>query len=226
MRADLSQAQTVAWERLADPGVWWTGAARIAIAAESRHALLSARSAARARLPCLLHCTPARIAGLKSELSDAAIEAVHRIRTDSGRLGDAWFLKLREAGLAEEAYVELVSVVAVVTAIDTFRRAAGLPTLDLPTARPGAPSQRRPYGARPGLGWVATLAPQDRSSDDPDLYGDDPGPRRRPGANIQQALSLVPEAMIHWWDLLETMYQTSRQMRDFARSTGRSAMPR
>ncbi len=214
MRADLSQAQTVAWERLADAGAWWTGAARIAIAAESRHALSCrlCRTRATALSPFLHAGAHGR---LQSGLSDAAIEAVHRIRTDSGRLGKAWFLRLREAGLTEEAYVELVSVVAVVTAIDTFRRAAGLPALNLPTARPGAPSQRRPSGARPGLGWVATLAPQDRSSDDADLYGDDPGPRRRPGANIQQALSLVPEAMIHWWDLLETMYQTSRQMRDF-----------
>ena len=214
MRADLSQAQTVAWERLANPGVWWTSAARVAIAAESRHALGCplCRARAAALSPFSHAGTHAR---LESELPDAAIEAIHRIRTDSGRVGEAWFLRLREAGLAEEAYVELVSVVAVVTAIDTSRRAAGLPTLNLPTAQPGAPLQRRPSGARPGLGWVATLAPQDRSSDDPDLYGDDPGPRRRPGANIQQALSLVPQAMIHWWDLLETMYQTSRQMRDF-----------
>ena len=61
------------------------------------------------------------------------------------------------------------------------------------------------------------MAPDDRSDDDPDLYGDEPGPRRRPGANIQRALSLVPESMIHWWDLLETMYQSSAQMRDFGR---------
>jgi hypothetical protein len=27
----------------------------------------------------------------------------------------------------------------------------------------------------------------------------------------------VPPAMIHWWDLLEQMYQSSQQMRDFTR---------
>ena len=74
-------------------------------------------------------------ARLESPLTDAAIEAIHRIRTDPGRLGETWFLRLREAGLGEEAYVELVSVVAVVTAVDTFRHAAGLEPWALPSPR-------------------------------------------------------------------------------------------
>jgi hypothetical protein len=28
--------------------------------------------------------------------------------------------------------------------------------------------------------------------------------------------SLVPDSMIQWWDMLEAMYQSSAQMRDFA----------
>ena len=150
-----------------------------------------------------------------SPLTDAAIEAIHRIRTDSGRLGETWFLRLREAGLGEAAYVELVSVVAVVTAVDTFRRAAGLDPWPLPAPRDGAPTRHRPRGARPGLGWVATLAPEDVTPEDPDLYRAHPGPRERYGANIHRALSLVPDSMIHWWDMLEAMYQSSAQMRDF-----------
>lgn len=216
MRPDLTRAQAVAWDRLADPGTWWTPVERLAIAAESRHAgtCKLCRDRAAALSPSSI---PGVHATLDTTLPEPAIEAIHRIRTDSGRLGEAWFLRLREAGLAEEAYIELVSVVAVVTAIDTCRRAAGLPVLSLPVPRSGAPSRRRPAGARAGIGWVATLAPEDRGPGDADLYGDEPGPRRRPGANIQRALSVVPEAMIHWWDLLEAMYQSSRQMRDFSR---------
>lgn len=30
-------------------------------------------------------------------------------------------------------------------------------------------------------------------------------------------MSLVPDSMIHWWDMLEAMYQSSAQMRDFGR---------
>ena len=106
--------------------------------------------------------------------------------------------------------------VAVTVAIDTFRRGAGLPPLALPAAEPGAPSRRRPAGARAGSGWVPTLAPEDRTDDDPDLYQENPGPRRRYGANIHRALSLVPNSMIHWWDVLEELYQTGGQMRNYS----------
>ena len=216
MRDDLATTQAQAWQRLASAGAWWTGAQRIAIAAEARHTLDCAFCAAR-----VAALSPLAVGGahtrLDSPLTDAAIEAIHRIRTDPGRLGETWFLRLREAGLAEEAYVELVSVVAVVTAVDTFRRAAGLQPWALPPPRDGAPTRHRPRGARPGLAWVATLAPEDVTPDDPDLYRDRPGPRARYGANIHRALSLVPDSMIHWWDMLEAMYQSSSQMRDFAR---------
>ena len=216
IRNDLADAQARAWQRLAAPGTWWTGAERVAIAAETRHARDCPLCAQRA-----VALSPLAVAGahvrLDSSLSDAAAEAIHRIRTDPGRLGESWFLRLREAGMSEEAYVELVAVVAVVTAVDTFRRAAGLERLALPVPQDGAPSQYRPRNARAGLCWVATLAPEDVTPDDPDLYRAHPGPRERYGANIQRALSLVPHGMIHWWDLLEAMYQSSREMRDFAR---------
>jgi len=121
------------------------------------------------------------------------------------------------SGLPDTQYVELISVVAVVVAIDTSRYAAALEPWDLPVPQNGSPTFRRPVGAKPGLAWVATMAPEDRTESDPDLYGDEPGPRRRSGANIHRALSLVPDAMLHWWDMFEAMYQTSAQMRDFSR---------
>lgn len=214
MRDELAETQVQAWRRLASAGTWWTPAERVGIAAESRHARDCAFCVRR-----LATLSPLAVIGehdrLESPLPDAAIEAIHRIRTDPGRLGEGWFLRLRECGLGEGAYVELVSVVAVVTAVDTFRRAAGLEPWALPVPLHGAPSRRRPRGARSGLGWVATLAPDDVAADDPDLYRDHPGPRARSGANIHRALSLVPDSMVHWWDMLEAMYQSSAQMRDF-----------
>jgi len=164
--------------------------------------------------------SPATIAGAHDSagaLPPAPVETIHRIATDSGRLGESWFHRLLADGLTDTRYVELVSVVASVVAVDTFRYAAGLAPWDLPVPQPGAPTFRRPVGAKRGLGWLATMAPEDRTRDDPDLYGDEPGPRRRTGANIHRALSLVPDAMLHWWDMFEVMYQTSAQMRDFSR---------
>ena len=64
---------------------------------------------------------------------------------------------------------------------------------------------------------MATLAPEDRTDEDPDLYREHPGPRERYGANIHRALSLVPHAMMQWWDMFECMYLTSATMRDFGR---------
>ncbi len=214
MRPALEAAQRTAWRRLGSPGTWWTGPERIAIARETRVATECDFCAARAAA-----VSPLAVRGDHSvtepSLSGPAIEAIHRIRTDPGRLGETWFHHLRNLGLGEEAYVELVSVVAVTVAVDTFRRGAGLAPLALPPAAPGTPSRCRPSGAKPGLGFVATLAPEDRTDADPDLYGDHPGPRRRVGANIHRALSLVPDSMIHWWDVLEELYQSGPQMRDY-----------
>ena len=216
MRLALEAAQTLAWRRLGSPGTWWTAADRLAIVRETRAApdcrFCQSRAAA---------LSPLTVSGqhvtTETSLPAPAIEAIHRIRTDPGRLGETWFQRLQGAGLTEEAYVELVSVIAVTVAIDTFRRGAGLEVLPLPNAESGAPSRRRPTGAKPGLGFVATLAPEDRTPDDPDLYQDEPGPRRRYGANIHRALSLVPDSMIHWWDVLEELYQSGPQMRDYGR---------
>jgi hypothetical protein len=215
IRVDLIEAQSRAWQQIAHPGTWWTGAERVAIAAEMRNAgkcqLCADRRSA---------LSPTAYSGAHDSLGALpvpVVEAIHRIRTDSGRLGESRFRGLLANGLPEGHYVELISIVAVVVAIDTFRYAAGLQPWNLPEPRNGLPSFRRPIGAKPGLAWVATLAPEDRSEADPDLYGDAPGPRRRTGANIHRALSLVPDAMLHWWDMFEAMYQTSAQMRDFSR---------
>lgn len=214
MRPEMAETQALAWARLGQPGTWWSGAERVAIAAETRHAGSCRLCAARREA-----LSPAAIPGSHDravELPEAALEAIHRIRTDPGRLGESWYRRLLAGGLGDAAYVELVAVVAMVVAVDTFRHAAGLKPWRLPEPMAGWPSRRRPSGAKPGLAWMPTLAPEDRTEHDPDLYGDHPGPRRRVGANVHRALSLVPDGMMHWWDMFETMYVSSAQMRDFS----------
>jgi hypothetical protein len=204
------------WRAVGEPGEWWTGAERRAIAEETR----TARGCAlcRARKAALL---PHGIAGEHASstgLPQAAIEAIHRIVSDPGRLSEAWFRQVVDAGqetgagLSEEAYVELLSVVAIVTAVDTFDRGRGAPPRALPEARPGTPTRRRPKGAKPGLGWMPMLAPEDVGEEDPPLYAS----AGRIGGNVHRALSLVPRAMMQFWDLFETMYLPQDAMRDFA----------
>ncbi len=210
IRDDLDSALRTAWARIGQPGTWWNAADRVAIAAEARHAMGCPLCAARKQA-----LSPALVAGDHASLGalpDAALHAIHRIRTDAGRLGESWFRQIIDAGLSEDQYVELVGVVSVVTAVDSFDFAAGLPVRPLPAAQAGAPSLRRPRNAGPGPGWVSAMMPDARTEADPDFFGSERGT-----AHIHLALSLVPNSAIQFWDMLETMYQTSAMMRDFTR---------
>lgn len=206
----------MAWRALGEPGEWWSGAERMAIARETRAARVC--TLCRARKAALLPRTISGEHESSTGMPAAAIEAIHRIVSDSGRLSEAWFHQVVEVGqagggLSEEAYVELLSVVAVTTAVDTFDKGRGA-TPRVPTeALPGTPTRRRPKGAKPGLGWMPMLAPEDVAADDPPLYTS----AGRSGGNVHRALSLVPRAMMQFWDLFETMYLPQDAMRDFAR---------
>ena len=57
------------------------------------------------------------------------------------------------------------------------------------------------------------LAPEDVAADDPPLYSS----AGRIGGNVHRALSLVPEAMMQFWDMFEAMYLPQDAMRDFGR---------
>ena len=127
IRGDLAAAHTRAWERLGRPGAWWDGGQRVAIAAETRHA--PACALCRRRKDTL---SPAAIEGEHdsfSALPESVIEVVHRVRSDPGRLSERWFRDLIGAGFSEEQYVETVSIVAHVVAIDTMARGLGLDAL-------------------------------------------------------------------------------------------------
>jgi hypothetical protein len=214
-RPELLAAQATAWAWLGAPGIWWSGEDRVAIVAETRHAATCALCRARKEA-----AIPAAILGTHDSISTlpaAAIEAIHRIRTDSGRLGESWYRRLIGPELNEGQYVELVAIVAITVAIDSFRQGIGAPPLDLPLPMPGLPSRVTPPGAKPGLAWMPVLFPQDWAPPTPDLYRALPGPPERGRGHIHHALSLVPDAMIAWWDMFEPMYLRSAEMRDFTR---------
>lgn len=211
MRPELNDALTRAWQALGACGVWWTGEERLAIAREARAARACALCCARKTAP-IPQAVPGEHAAATG-FSAASIEAIHRIVSDPGRLSEAWYRRTIESGLTDAAYVELLGVVALVTAIDTFDRALGAPLRPLPSATAGQPSRRRPVGAKPGLGWMPMLAPEDVAADDPPLYAC----AGRSGGNVHRALSLVPEAMMQFWDLFEPMYLHQDAMRDFGR---------
>jgi hypothetical protein len=210
VRDDLAGAHRRAWARLARPGYWWTGAERVAIAAETRQAPECALC--RRRKSAL---SPYAVEGRHDQvtvLADPVVEMIHRVRTDPGRLTRAWYEGLRGAGLDDGHYVEAVAVVATLVAVDTFARGLGIALRPLPTSEAGAPTRRRPAGAKPGGAWVpwveaADIAPGERY----------PYPADRPPANILKALSLVPEEALGFFDVVEAQYLPSDAMRQFGR---------
>ena len=119
----------------------------MAIAAETRHA--SSCRPCRRRKEAQ---SPAAIEGThdsRGGLAEVVVEVVHRVRNDPGCLSERWFRGVLAAGLSEEQYVETVSVVAHIVAIDTMARGLGGDALPLPRPQAGAPSQHRPAAAKP-----------------------------------------------------------------------------
>ena len=210
LRDDLAEAHARAWGRIGCPGTWWDGAQRVAIAAETRHALACALCHQRKEA-----LSPAAIGGQHDSLGalpDAVVEVVHRVRTDPSRLSKSWFRGVIAGGFSEEQYVETVSIVAHVVAIDTMAGGLGFDLLALPRPEPGAPSQYRPPGAQPGGAWVPWIEPPDLGEREVGIY-----PAGRAAANIMKAMSLVPDEVKSFFDLVSHQYQGPLQMRDFSR---------
>jgi hypothetical protein len=209
IRADLAAAHAHAWERIARPGTWWNGAARVAIAAEARQAPLCALC--RSRKEAL---SPLAVEGIHDslgQLPEPPVEVVHRVRTDPGRLGEGWYRNVIARGLSPEQYVEIVSVVAHIVAVDTMARGLGLDAPALPDPERGAPSRYRPKGAKRGEAWVPWLEPADATDAEMGIY-----PSDRPPANIMKAMSLVPDEVGSFFDLVSHQYLPGEVMRDFA----------
>lgn len=198
VRGDLLAAHRRVFERIARPGCWWTGAERVAIAAE-------ARAARRCRL-CAdrkLALSPTAVAGAHDAagaLPETAVDAIHRVASDPARLSKSFYEKALAGGLSDGAYVELLGVVVQGVAVDAFCRALGAPLHPLPEPVPGAPSRERPAGARHDGAWVPLLGPETAGPDEADLF---PGPQ---APYVTRALSLVPDAVRAVRDLLGAQY--------------------
>ncbi len=199
VRDNLKSALTQAWSEVAQTGAWLSGEQRLAIANEARNAwqceLCKRRKEA---------LSPYTVQGDHEHLGalpDAWVEAVHRIVTDSGRITESWYDSTIAAGIAEDEFIELLSLVTIVTGADTFMRGIGLPPLALSaTGEQGIPPRRRPAGAKTGPGWAPTVAPEDAGHELGDFY------ETGPAAYIRRALTLVPDEANRFWPLLNQLY--------------------
>lgn len=208
VREDLEAAHQRAWARLARAGTWLDGATRIRVAREARHARGCALCATRKAA-----LSPYGIDGRHDDLGqlpEAWVEVIHRIVSDPGRLTHSWYRQMIESGPSEEEYVEMVSVIAHVTAIDTFARGIDTSEQPLPPPEAGDPSRYRPAEARVSDAWVPTIAWDEAGANEADLFSG-------VVSNIRRALTLVPDEARSFFDLAAHQYLAGPQMRDFAK---------
>lgn len=187
IRSDVAALHREVLATLARPGTWWTGAERLAIAAAARAArdceLCRNRKAA---------LSPTAVQGVHDgpdELPPEVLDVVHRIVTDPGRLSKSWYQGVLDGGALDDTrFVELVSVTVMLTALDVFARALGVPPAPLPEAGDGLPSRERPATARVQGAWVPQIPAGEEGGEEwRALYGD-----REFVPQIGRALSLVP----------------------------------
>lgn len=215
IRADLVSAYRNYWHQLASPGTWWTGAERIAIAAESRQAPLCAYCAERKNSLSPYNVEGEHESSSETLLSAEAIDAVHRVITDQTRITKRYIQDNVNSGLSEGKYVELVGVVVCTFSIDEFFRALGLPLEPLPAAIDGPPSGYVPEGLESESGMVAMIRGGQEGPDEKDLWP----PHRAP--NVLRALSQVPNALREWIAISNAQYLPMQKIGDPGSETER-----
>lgn len=205
VRGDIVASQQRAWQSLAAPGTWWTGAERVAIAREVRASRQCAWCAARKAA-----LSPYAVSGAHDAASDlprTAVDAVHRVVTDPGRLSRRWADEVMAADVSDAQLVELVSVVCIVMLIDGFARAIGADPPALPAPIAGDPSRVRPGEAVDEGYFVPTIPYAIGQRPELGLY--EPAPFI---PNVGRGLSLVPDALRSTRDLMLAHYMKYEQV--------------
>jgi len=189
-REGIASLHTDVLADLASPGDWWD--------ARSRRAAIDEARAARACPVC-----EARRAALSPEataerhtqrgcLSDAAVEVIHRVVNDPGRLTHRW-ADAQIAALGDAVYAELVAVTAIIVTIDVCAHSIGAPPPDLVEPVDGDPAGERPDDVGDVGAWI-------------------PMTEQKVLANVSRALSLVPRTNKTWRTLVNESYSRGPQM--------------
>ncbi|TNF85829.1 MAG: hypothetical protein EP301_09915 [Gammaproteobacteria bacterium] len=193
LSAELRAAHEAALTTIARPGPSWTGAERRSMVESARAAtgcsLCAARKAA---------LSPGHVTGEHDDPTDlpgVVADAIHRIRTDPGRLTRSWFDEVT-AAIGPAAYVELVSVVNTSVIMDTLHAALDQPLPALPQAEAGEPTGAATGDVVHEGAWVPiTRAPRDMA---------DTGLPAVP--NILRAMGLVPDAVALFFSTFRPHY--------------------
>ena len=200
------------WQALGEVGGWFSAAERLAIAEESR----AARNCSRC-LDGKAALSPYAVSGahttLETSLSPPAVEAIHRITTDPGRLSQQWYDKLTSAGLLPEELVEITGVIGVVTIADTLSRALSRPERAFPAANGAGEAHRQQVsGTTLDRGWVPMVDPDHADGFVKVMYAQVEGAAGFV-FNVARALTSVPEALRDFFGTFLPNYSTHGDVR-------------
>jgi len=189
VRDDLADAHRLAWEHIASPGSWFTGAERVELA----HTVVLALADPDPLPPWVCVSTSGRLDGsLVAPL--AAHDFAYRLARHAGTITlDVYERVSRDIG--ELPFVELCAVVSTVAAVWHFSRNIGVPVPQLPAAVDGPPSSDQPEQlARAELSWVPVAAPADQT------------------AAVVQAYTAVPGEQRNTWRMADAQYMPNDDM--------------
>ncbi|WP_349408746.1 alkylhydroperoxidase-related (seleno)protein [Pseudalkalibacillus sp. SCS-8] len=198
------------WDRLSRAGYWWSGEERVSIAEEVRHA------------PSCKLCQQQKQAlspnAVKGEhesgtaLPQNVIEVIHRVTNDSGRLSENWLNTIRETGLSDAAYVEIIGVIATTLTVDTYTKALDLEQLPLPTPQVGVPTEYLPDGLEIHSAWVPTIVPEQVTDAGIKEHYQKMMDLSGLVANIMRAMTIVPDEQLGFVSLMFELYHTEHAL--------------
>ena len=197
---DVIRAHALLLSRLAQPGTWFSGRERVAIAAEARAAdgcgFCGERK--KALSPDGLEGEHTRAPG-SDFLPAEFVDRIHLALTDAPRMTKAAVDSLGEVGLSAGHWAEALGILATLRSVDRACRGMGVPQHPLPAPLAGEPSREQPTG----LGDIGAFVPAITGGPPPppneDLWGEET-------PNVVRALSGAPNAVRDVKLLAEAQY--------------------
>ena len=192
VRQDLVRAHDQAIAAIARPGAWWTGAQRRELALTAQLAVNDSEPVA----PWVGVSTVANKLSANLKVPKIAHDAIYRISRHAATLTREWYEKV-VAEINPLAFIELCGIACTIAPVMAFRRALGLPSLEISSAESGQPSNQIPDNVVAAqLNWVPVVGPADRD------------------AAVVQAFTAVPETNRVIWAMADAQYIPDKEMVD------------
>jgi hypothetical protein len=199
VRDDLADAHRLAWEHLATPGTWWTGAERVALAETVLVAIADVDP-----LPPWIGVTSTGRLGSDRPVPPIADDIAYRLARHAGTMTRGVY-DAAVAELDELPYIELCAIVSTVAAVAHFCRNIGVDVPPLPVPIGGHPTRQPPeHLAAARFSWVPVAPPADEV------------------AAVVQAYTAVPAEHANTWRMAAAQYMPAEEMvkPDWTRRSG------